>query len=50
MDAVMAAGQFVPTGEGDGEVTQTVSATKADGFDGPFRSSPTSHMQGRWAA
>ena len=39
-DAVMATGEVVPTGEGDGELAQTVRAMKADGFEGFFSMEP----------
>jgi sugar phosphate isomerase/epimerase len=39
-DAVMATGEVVRTGEGDGELALTVRAMKADGFDGFFSMEP----------
>jgi sugar phosphate isomerase/epimerase len=39
-DAVMATGQVVPAGEGDGELPQTLRALQADGFDGFFSMEP----------
>lgn len=39
-DAVMATGEVVPTGEGDGELAQTLRAMKADGFEGFFSMEP----------
>jgi sugar phosphate isomerase/epimerase len=39
-DAVMATGEVVPAGEGDGEVAQTLRAMKADGFEGFFSMEP----------
>jgi sugar phosphate isomerase/epimerase len=39
-DAVMATGQVVPAGEGDGELAQTLRALVADGFDGFFSMEP----------
>jgi sugar phosphate isomerase/epimerase len=39
-DAVMATGQVVPAGEGDGELAQTLRALAADGFDGFFSMEP----------
>ena len=39
-DAVMATGEVVPAGEGDGELAQTLRAMRADGFDGFFSMEP----------
>jgi sugar phosphate isomerase/epimerase len=39
-DAVMATGEVVPPGEGDGELVQTLRALEADGFDGFFSMEP----------
>jgi sugar phosphate isomerase/epimerase len=39
-DAVMASGEVVPVGAGDGEVSQTLAALQADGFDGFFSMEP----------
>jgi sugar phosphate isomerase/epimerase len=39
-DAVMATGEVVPAGEGDGELAQTLRAMKADGFEGFFSMEP----------
>jgi sugar phosphate isomerase/epimerase len=39
-DAVMASGVVVPAGEGDGELTPTLRALEADGFDGFFSMEP----------
>jgi sugar phosphate isomerase/epimerase len=39
-DAVMATGQVVPAGEGDGELSETLLALEADGFDGFFSMEP----------
>jgi Oxidoreductase family, C-terminal alpha/beta domain len=39
-DAVMATGAVIPAGEGDGELSQTVGALYADGFDGFFSREP----------
>jgi sugar phosphate isomerase/epimerase len=36
----MATGEVVPTGEGDGELAQTLRAMKADGFEGFFSMEP----------
>src|SRR4029077_359659 len=35
-DAIMKTGEVVPSGEGDGQVRETVRALAADGFDGFF--------------
>jgi sugar phosphate isomerase/epimerase len=39
-DAVMATGEVVPAGEGDGQLRATVKALAADGFDGFFSMEP----------
>ena len=39
-DAVMATGEVVPAGEGDGELAPTLRAMRADGFDGFFSMEP----------
>ena len=39
-DAVMATGEVVPAGEGDGELAQTLRGLQADGFDGFFSMEP----------
>jgi sugar phosphate isomerase/epimerase len=39
-DAVMASGEVVPSGAGDGELVLTVRAMKADGFEGFFSMEP----------
>ncbi len=39
-DAVLATGEVVPAGEGDGEVRDTIRALRADGFDGFFSMEP----------
>lgn len=39
-DALLASGDVVPAGEGDGEVRETVRALAADGFDGFFSMEP----------
>ena len=39
-DALMATGEVVPAGEGDGELAQTLRAMKADGFEGFFSMEP----------
>ena len=39
-DAVMATGEVVPAGEGDGQLRDTVQALAADGFDGFFSMEP----------
>lgn len=35
-DAILATGEVVPAGEGDGQVPETVRALRADGYDGFF--------------
>ncbi|MFF0341372.1 sugar phosphate isomerase/epimerase family protein [Kribbella sp. NPDC004875] len=42
-DAILATGEVVPAGEGDGEMLDTLRALKADGFDGYFSLEP--HLQ-----
>jgi sugar phosphate isomerase/epimerase len=39
-DAVLATGEVVPAGDGDGEVRETIRALHADGFDGFFSLEP----------
>lgn len=39
-DAVLATGNVVPAGEGDGELRETLKALRADGFDGFFSLEP----------
>jgi sugar phosphate isomerase/epimerase len=39
-DAVLATGEVVPAGEGDGELAETVAALRDDGFDGFFSLEP----------
>ena len=39
-DALLATGDVVPAGEGDGQVRETVRALAADGFDGFFSMEP----------
>jgi sugar phosphate isomerase/epimerase len=39
-DAVLATGEVVPSGEGDGQLRETVLALSADGFDGFFSMEP----------
>ncbi len=39
-DALLATGEVVPAGEGDGEVRETMRALRADGFDGFFSMEP----------
>ncbi len=39
-DAVLQTGEVVPSGEGDGQVVETVRALRADGFDGFFSIEP----------
>jgi sugar phosphate isomerase/epimerase len=42
-DAVMATGEVVPAGRGDGELVQTLRALRDDGFDGYFSLEPHLH-------
>ena len=45
-DALLATGDVVPAGEGDGQVRETVRALAADGFDGFFSMEPhLGHLQ-----
>ncbi|MBO0727666.1 MAG: sugar phosphate isomerase/epimerase [Acidimicrobiaceae bacterium] len=39
-DAVLATGEVVPAGQGDGETVETLRALRADGFDGYFSLEP----------
>lgn len=39
-DALLATGQVVPAGAGDGEVRETIRALRADGYDGFFSMEP----------
>ena len=39
-DALMASGQVVPAGQGDGEIRETIAALRASGFDGFFSLEP----------
>src|SRR5690606_27182279 len=39
-DAVRETGTVVPTGEGDGEIPETIRALRDDGFDGFFSMEP----------
>jgi len=39
-DALLASGQVVPAGQGDGEVRETIAALRASGFDGFFSLEP----------
>lgn len=39
-DAVLATGEVVPAGEGDGRIRETIRALAADGFDGFFSMEP----------
>ncbi|SDO87948.1 Sugar phosphate isomerase/epimerase [Nakamurella panacisegetis] len=39
-DAVLATGEVVAAGEGDGQVRETISALRADGYDGFFSMEP----------
>ncbi len=39
-DAILATGQVVPPGEGDGELRETIGALRASGFDGFFSMEP----------
>jgi len=42
-DAVLATGEVVPAGQGDGEMVETLRALRTDGFDGYFSLEP--HLQ-----
>ena len=42
-DALLATGEVVPAGEGDGQTLETIRALRADGFDGYFSLEP--HLQ-----
>jgi len=42
-DAVMATGEVVPAGHGDGELVETLRALRDDGFDGYFSLEPHLH-------
>ena len=45
-DALLATGEVVPAGEGDGQVRETIRALAADGFDGFFSMEPhLGHLQ-----
>jgi len=46
-DAVMATGEVVPAGHGDGELVETLGALRDDGFDGYFSLEP--HLHGAHA-
>jgi sugar phosphate isomerase/epimerase len=39
-DAILATGEVVPAGEGDGELRETIAALRDDGFDGFFSLEP----------
>jgi sugar phosphate isomerase/epimerase len=39
-DALLATGEVVPAGEGDGQIRETVRALRADGYDGFFSMEP----------
>ena len=39
-DALLASGQVVPAGQGDGEIRETIAALRASGFDGFFSLEP----------
>lgn len=39
-DAIMATGEVVPAGDGDGQLRETITALAADGFDGFFSMEP----------
>jgi sugar phosphate isomerase/epimerase len=45
-DAMLATGEVVPAGDGDGEVRETIRALHADGFDGFFSLEPHLAMAG----
>ncbi|MFE0022211.1 sugar phosphate isomerase/epimerase family protein [Amycolatopsis sp. NPDC059021] len=46
-DAVLASGEVVPAGEGDGEVRETIRALRGDSFDGFFSLEPHLAAAGR---
>ncbi|GAA4554434.1 sugar phosphate isomerase/epimerase family protein [Amycolatopsis samaneae] len=46
-DAILATGEVVPAGEGDGEVRETIRALRGDGFDGFFSLEPHLAEAGR---
>jgi sugar phosphate isomerase/epimerase len=48
-DAVLASGQVVPAGQGDGEVRETLAALRASGFDGFFSLEPHLASAGRFS-
>jgi sugar phosphate isomerase/epimerase len=49
-DALLATGEVVPAGEGDGQVRETVRALHADGFDGFFSMEPHLGSYNEWGA
>ncbi|WP_258723266.1 sugar phosphate isomerase/epimerase family protein [Cellulomonas sp. NS3] len=49
-DAVLATGDVVPAGEGDGQLRETVRALAADGFDGFFSMEPHLGEYNDWGA
>ena len=49
-DALLATGDVVPAGEGDGQVRETVRALAADGFDGFFSMEPHLGSYNEWGA
>ena len=49
-DALLATGEVVPAGEGDGELRETVRALAADGFDGFFSMEPHLGSYNEWGA
>jgi sugar phosphate isomerase/epimerase len=47
-DALLASGQVVPAGQGDGELRETLAALYASGFDGFFSFEPHLREAGRF--
>jgi sugar phosphate isomerase/epimerase len=48
-DAVLATGQVVPAGRGDGQTRETLKALRDDGFDGYFSLEPHLESSGRFS-
>ncbi|MBX6764937.1 MAG: sugar phosphate isomerase/epimerase [Rubrobacteraceae bacterium] len=48
-DALASSGQVVPAGEGDGELSETVSALRSSGFDGFFSLEPHLALSGTYS-
>ena len=49
-DAILATGEVVAAGSGDGEVVETIRELRRDGFDGFFSPSRISARRTRWVA